>query len=132
LVRIYLPVSSVKSLAGAGFDTGSFLLVVVPATLFGWAIAGVATLLGVATLSRSVAAGLTTGGLLVMYLMFVVAQIQPDLEWLKTFSLFGHFETTAVIDQATLSPIDLVIHGAVASVGWGGALWWFRQRDLAA
>ncbi|HWP64106.1 MAG TPA: ABC transporter permease subunit [Candidatus Binatia bacterium] len=119
-------------LVGAGFEPGPFLLVVVPATLFGWAIAGLATVLAVATLSRGIAAGVTTAVLLVMYLIFVVAQIEPDLEELKAFSLFGHFDTTAVIDEGVLQPLDLAVHAGVGLLGWGAALWRFRERDLAA
>ncbi len=122
----------VGALVGAGFEPEAFLLVVVPATLFGWAIAGVATLLAVATLSRGIAAGVTTAVLLVMYLMVVVAQIEPDLEWLKAFSLFGHIDTTAVIDEGALRPLDLAVHAGVALLGWGAALWRFGERDLAA
>lgn len=122
----------VGAVVGAGFDPGRFLLVVGPATLFGWAIAGIATLLAVATLSRGIAAGVTTAILLAMYLGFVVAQIQPDVDWLRWVSLFGHFDTTAVIDAGALSPGDLAIHAGVALLGWGGALSSFRFRDLAA
>lgn len=122
----------VGAVVGAGFDAGRFLLVVVPSALFGWAIAAVATVLSVATLSRGVSAGVTAAGLIVMYLMFVVAGIEPDLDWLRSLSLFGHFDTTAVIDEGLLRPLDLTIHGLVAAVGWGTALWLVRHRDLAA
>lgn len=131
-VALVTGVLAVGAVVGAGFDASRFLLVVVPATLFGWAIAGVASLLAVASLSRGHAAGLTTAGLLVMYLAFVVAQIEPNLDWLRSISLFGHFDTTAVIDEGVLRPLDLAVQAAVAAVGWGVALWLVRHRDLAA
>jgi ABC-2 type transport system permease protein len=122
----------VGSLVGAGFDAGRFLLVVPLATAFGCAIAAVATLLSVVTLSRGQAAAITVVVLLGMYLMYVVSQIQGDLDWLLAFSAFGHFDTAAIIDDGVVPAGDLALFSAVAVACWLGGLWAFGRRDLAA
>jgi ABC-2 type transport system permease protein len=122
----------VGRLVGAQFDLLRFSLAGGLAWTFGCAIAGVTTLLAVVTLSRGRAAGIVGGVLVVMYLVFVVAQVAPDWAWLAPVSAWDHFETKALIDEGTMPWGDLVLFAVVAVVGWGGALAAFRRRDLAA
>lgn len=122
----------VGPLVGADFDVGRFLLVIPLATAFGCAIAAVATLLSVVTLSRGLAAGVTVGILLAMYLGYIVAQIQPDVGWLGDLSAFGHFDTASIIDDGVMPTVDLVLFSAVAIGCWAAALALFQRRDLAA
>jgi ABC-2 type transport system permease protein len=117
---------------GAGFDTARFLLAIPLMALFAWAIAAFATLLSVVTLSRGMAGGITTGVLLGMYLVDVVAAIVKDLEWLKGLSLFGYFDTKSVIDQGTLALGDAAVLVVIAAGCWLAAVWLFGRRDLAA
>lgn len=117
---------------GAGFDNGRLLLVVVPSTALAFAIHGVAAALSVVTLSRGLAGGITAGVLLAMYLMNIVARLQPDLEWLGTLSAFRYFDVKAVIDGGVLDVLGLVLFMGVAIGGWAIALWRFRTRDLVA
>jgi ABC-2 type transport system permease protein len=118
--------------AGAAFDAGRFVMVIPLATAFGCAVAGFATLASVVTLSRGLAAGLTVGLLLAMYLAYVVGQIQPDLDWLLQLSAFGHFDTAAIIDDGVVPLADLALFTAVAMGCWGAAIWSFGRRDLSA
>ncbi len=122
----------VGGLSGATFDVGRFLMVVPLATAFGCAVAGVATLLSVVTLSRGQSAAITVGVLLAMYLAYVVGQIQPDLDWLLTLSAFGHFDTASIIDDGVFPAADFALFAAVAAGSWLAALWGFKRRDLAA
>ncbi|NJD29427.1 MAG: hypothetical protein FIA92_14175 [Chloroflexi bacterium] len=122
----------VGALVGAGFDAGRFLMVVPLATAFGCAIAAIATLLSVVTLSRGRAAAITVGILLAMYLAYVVGQIEADVDWLLTLSAFGHFDTTAIIDGGVMPLGDLALFSAVAIICWAAAVWAFGRRDLAA
>jgi ABC-2 type transport system permease protein len=119
-------------LVGAEFDLGRFAVAGTLCLAFGCAIAGVTTLLAVATLSRGRASGIVGGVLIVMYAVFVVAQVSPDWHWLGPVSAWNHFPTTAVIDDGLLPLADLALFAAVAAAGWLGALWAFRRRDLAA
>jgi ABC-2 type transport system permease protein len=131
-VAMILGAIVVGALVDAGFDAARLALVIPSSVAFGCAIAGVASLLAVVTLSRGLAAGITAGVLLVMYLANVVATIEPDLAWLATFSAFNYYDTTALIDDGTVPWADLAVFTVVAVLAWAGALIAFRRRDLAA
>ena len=123
---------AVGVVAGDGFDTGRFLLVLPVAFAFGCAIAAVTTLAGTVTLSRGVAGGLAAGMLIAMYLARIVAEVQPDMGWLAGFSLFDYFDATPIIDEGTVPWDDLAVLGGIAVAGWLGSLWVFARRDLVA
>lgn len=119
-------------LVGAEFDLGRFALAGFLSFAFGCAIAGSTTLAAVLTLSRGTSSGIVGGVLIVMYAIFVVAQVSPDWTWLGPLSMWNHFPTTAVIDDGLIPIADLALFGGIAIAGWLGALWTFRRRDLAA
>lgn len=119
-------------LAGSEFDLGLFLVAGVLLLAFGCAIAGVTTLIAVATLSRGTASGIVGGALIAMYAIWVVAQVSPDWAWLGPISAWDHFPTTAVIDDGLIPLGDLGLFWGIALAAWLGALWAFRRRDLAA
>ncbi len=122
----------IGAVVGAGFDAGRFALASAPLLLFGCAVCGVASLISVLTLSRGVAAGATAGLLLIMYLLNVVAQIQPDLGWLADLSAFKYLSTTDTIDTGALSAAALLAFGGTALGAWILAVVAFRRRDLVA
>jgi len=119
-------------LVGADFDLGRFVLAGMLCFAFGCAIAGPTTLLSVLTLSRGMAAGIVGGMLLVMYAIFVVAQVSQDWAWLAPISGWNHLRTTDVIDKGTFPIGDLALFTAIALGGWLAAVWAFQRRDLAA
>ena len=120
------------TVVGAPYDLGRMLVVAVLASAFAWAVAGVASLLAVITLSRSVASGVAVAILLAMYLVNVVAQMQPDLEALAQLSAMHYFQPTPIIDDGTLPIGEVGLYALVAVIGWSAALLAFRRRDLAA
>jgi ABC-2 type transport system permease protein len=117
---------------GAGFDGVRFLMEVPLLFMFACALAGIATLLSVVTLSRQLSAGLVAGGLLVMYLLDAVSRLQPDLEWLGIPSAFRYLRSTSAIDDGVLPLGQILLFGAIAAAAWGLAVWRFRSRDLVA
>lgn len=119
-------------LAGVTFDGGRFAAAGVLSWCFGCALAGCATLLAVVTLSRAKCAGIVSGVLAAMYLGWVVAQISNAWTWLLPWTAWGHFGTTAIIDDGTLPAGDLALFAGIALAGWLLALVAFRRRDLAA
>lgn len=122
----------VGRLVGADFDAARFALAGVMCWLFGAAVAGVTTLLAVATLSRGRASGIVGGVLIAMYLVFVVVQVNADWAWIAPVSAWDHFDMTELIDSGVVPTGDASLFGAVAVVGWVAALLAFRRRDLAA
>ncbi len=114
------------------FDGARFAAAGVLCWLFGCALAGVATLLAVLTLSRGRTAGIVSGLLVAMYLGWVVAQLSTDWAWLLGWSAWGHFDTTTLIDHGTLPAGDLTLFAVVAVAGWVAAVIAFARRDLAA
>jgi hypothetical protein len=119
-------------LVGAEFDLGRFALGGLLAFAFGCAIAGATTLCSVVTLSRGLSAGIVGGALIVMYAIYVVAQVASAWAWLGPLSAWDHFPTTRVIDEGEVPLGDLALFAAIAIGGWLAALWGFRRRDLAA
>ncbi len=122
----------VGRIVGADFDAGRFAMAGVVLFVFAAAIVGPTTLLSVATLSRGLTGATMAGLLVVMYLLDVIAKIQPDLGWIGQLSLMHYFRTTPVIDGGTWPLADICVLGGVAVLGWAGAVWLFRRRDLSA
>lgn len=98
----------------------------------GAAIAGPTTLLAVAFLDRSRAAGLAAGVLIVMYLGNVIAQLSPDVQWIATLSAFHYFDLRPLIDAGIYPVAGSALFLLVAVAGWALAVIAFRRRDLAA
>jgi beta-exotoxin I transport system permease protein len=120
------------TLVGAPYDLPSMLVLSVLAWAFAAAIAGVTSLLAVATLSRAVAGGVVVAVLVAMYLLDVVSKMQPDLDMLGRLSAMHYFRPTPVIDDGVVPLTELGLFTLVALVGWGLSVWAFRRRDLAA
>lgn len=118
-------------MVGAGFDPWRFALAGAASFLFAAAIAGPTMVLSVATLNRGVAGAMGAGALVAMYLLDVIAKIQPDLAPLGQLSLMHYFRTTPIIDTGVLPPGDMAVLGCVAIAGWAAAVWLFQRRDLA-
>jgi len=123
-------VLAVGTLVGAGFDSGRFLAAGVVLWLFACAIAGVTSLAAVITLSRSVAASIAAGILIAMYLLNIVAQVQPDLAWLGNLSAFRYAGVGTLIDRGTVDWVGIAVFTVVAVAGWMASLVLFRRRDL--
>lgn len=123
---------AVAYLVDAPFDAGRLFLVAIVAWVFGCAIAAITTLVSVITLSRSTTAGIVVAVLLAMYLTQVVAQIQPNLDWLGNLSAFTYFKPTPIVDEGAFPVSDFAVFAVVTVLGWGLALVAFRRRDLAA
>ena len=118
------------TLVGAGFDGGRFLAAGGVMWLFGCAMAGVASLVAVITLSRGAGAAVTAGILIAMYLLNIIAQIQPGLSWLGGLSAFRYAGVGALIDTGTADWAGIGAFAVVAVAGWTASLVLFRRRDL--
>jgi ABC-2 type transport system permease protein len=114
------------------FPTASVALSTIHSIVFGYAIAGPATLLAVLVLDRGRAAGVAAGVLVAMYLLNVIGVLAPDLEPATVISIFNHFDLKPLIRDGTYPIGDTVLLSAIAIAGWALALVAFRRRDLSA
>jgi len=119
-------------MVGAGFDGTRFLAGGAILWLFACAIAGVASVVGALTLSRGIAAGVTAGALLVMYLLNIVAQVQVDLAWLADIGAFKYLVVTELVDTGAVPWTSVAAFGLVAIGGWAASVVVFARRDLLA
>lgn len=117
-------------LLGADFDPGRFALAGVVLWLFGCAIAGVASLVAAATLSRGIGAGVTAGILILMYLVNVVAQVKVDLAWLANLGAFKYLLVADLIDTGVVPWSSVAAFAVVAIGAWAASLVVFARRDL--
>jgi multisubunit Na+/H+ antiporter MnhB subunit len=92
----------------------------------------VTSILGAVTLSRAEAGGIAAGVLLLMYLMNVVAQVQPDFAWLADFGAFRYLAVTELVDEGIVPWASIAVFTVVAVVGWVASIVVFRRRDLLA
>jgi len=114
------------------FPTDRVLLAGVHSAAFGFAIAGVTTLLAVVLLDRGRAGGIVAAILIVMYLANVIAVLSPDLAWLGRLSAFHYFDVKGLIDTGAYPVADSLLYLVFAVGGWALALVAFRRRDLVA
>jgi ABC-2 type transport system permease protein len=114
------------------FPTDRLLASIVLCVAFGMAVAGPATFLAVLLLDRGRAAGLVAGGLVVMYLVNVIAQLAPASGALAAISFFRYFTVREFIDGGAYPVANTVVLAGTGLVGWALALLVFRRRDVAA
>jgi len=119
-------------LVGVELAPGPFALATLAHWIQGCVIAAVATLLGVLTLSRGVAGGVTAGALLLMYLFRVIANVVDELAWLADLSIFRYLYPTRIIQDGTLPVSEVIAFLGVAAAAWVAAVLLFRRRDLIA
>lgn len=124
-------VLAIGPLIDVSFDLRAFAAVGVLSFAFGCAIAGVSTLVSVVTLDRGRSIGFGALLLILMYLLILVALLEPSVDWLKYLSAFHYYRPAAVIDRGVLPVGETALFGAVAIAAWGLAVWRFRTRDLA-
>ena len=65
-----------------------------------------------------------------MYLLNIVAQVQPDLAWLGTLSAFRYAGVGTLIDSGIVDWVGVASFAVVAASGWVASLILFRHRDL--
>jgi ABC-2 type transport system permease protein len=123
-------VLAIGPLIDVTFDLRAFAAVGLLSFAFGCAIAGVTTLVSVITLDRGRSIGFGALVLILMYLLILIALLEPSVDWLKYLSAFHYYRPAGIIDRGVLPVGETALFGAVALGGWGLAVWRFRTRDL--
>ena len=122
----------VGPLIGYPWDAARFLLAGLLLVTSGCAIAAVALLLAVVSLSRAAAGGIVAGALVIMYLLHAIAAIEPSLDGLSYLSVFHYLDPVAAIDAGTVPVQGLAVFTVVAVTCWTASLVAFPRRDLLA
>jgi hypothetical protein len=86
----------------------------------------------VITLDRGRSIGVGAIMLILMYLVTVVAGLEPSLENLRYLSAFNYYHPGAIIDQGQSPAGETALFLAAAIGCWAIAVWRFRTRDLVA
>ena len=116
---------------GPDFPADRVALTAVPALLFGVAVAGPATLLAVVLLDRGRAAAIVAGGLVLMYLLNVVAALAPEWDVLADVSVFHYFDLKTLLRAGEYPLGHSLLLGGIGVATWTAAIIAFRRRDLA-
>jgi len=98
--------------------------------LFMMAIYSLGLLVSAAVSERGKVYAIMSGGMLAMYMAFIVAAISSNLAWLKHYSLFYYFDTQHVLAGGHISWQSLTVFSLTILIASSLALWRFTRRDI--
>jgi ABC-2 type transport system permease protein len=127
-----LSVVPLAMVMGQQVDTGIAVRTWIIATLFLWAVFGAGMWLSTIFNERSRVYMVMGGGLLVMYVLNVVANLQPDWEWLRYGSVFYYFNAQAILTGTQLDWLGVAVFSGIIVATLGLAVRHFSRRDIAA
>ncbi len=114
-----------------------FAPALVNVVLLMFAVSGTTLAISASGRSRSRVLGIATLVVLLQFLVNVIGQLWPPLEWARPLTLFHYYQPQPMILDAnwTMQSIVWIRLGVllgVGAVGYGIAWWIFRERDLPA
>jgi len=117
-------------------DPWRFLPGLINVACFVFAVSGYTLLLSARGRFRSRVMGLATLVTLVMFLVNVIGQLWPAMEWLRPFTIFYHYLPQPMILHEHWSTAEVWQHlgvlAGIGAVGYAWAWWSFCKRDLPA
>lgn len=96
-----------------------------------WAIYSLALLFSTFTSEKGKATALTSGVLLLMYVINIIASLKEELSDLKYVSFFNYFNGSELLAKNTFPEYSLLVLGGFSIVATTLALFWYRHRDLS-
>lgn len=72
-----------------------------------------------------------TTALVAMYVMNIIANIKPSLEWLQYGSVFHYFNSQEVLAYNNVSLASYAVFGTITLVSIAVGLLWFKRRDIS-
>ena len=109
---------------------GDIVLVHVQLLLFGMACAAIAAVVATVLLEPGRTYGVSALIVVVMYVLFLVAEVVEPLEWLGYVSLFHYWRPLEQFSTGEFAWTEAVVLAAVAVVAAGLAVVLFRRRDI--
>ena len=133
LIFVIIGVISVMplgSMLGIEYVSGFHFQIALLSLLFGWAVFSLSLL--ISTLCSQVRRAYTiiAGLLIVMYLLYMTANMVNSLVWLKYFSIFGYFEPNIILHTSHFSYLSLYVYSALALVCTALGACRFCRRDI--
>jgi ABC-2 type transport system permease protein len=115
---------------GIDFNAGLFWDITLPGIAFAMAIYSIAMLVSTLVNERGQLYAILGGGLLLMYVVNVIAQMVDSWEWLKYSSLFNYYKPLDIIAGSPVDVWSIVILFLLAGLtAIAGALR-FNRRDV--
>lgn len=115
---------------GYEVDMTQLLLIAVLGLLFGVAVLGISLFVSSIVSNGAKVAGIVGGGMLVMYVLTIVAALSSDFDWLKYFSFFHYFATNDIIANNAIGWQSFAVYGTTAVVTTIAGLVAFQKRDI--
>lgn len=116
---------------GAEYIIGNFLTASVGSFLFVWAVYSLATLSSVIFSEKSTATMISSGILILMYVLSIISGLKESLQNLQYISFFHYFNGSDLLIKNVYTEYSLLAFGGFAIVATLGALFWFNRRDFS-
>ena len=113
-----------------GVDFPSLLLVQVNALFLIMAVAGYSFLISSVSSEGGRVISLAAGLAVVFFFVDYLATLWSAVEYIGLLSLFHYYDPVSVVDKGAVPALHLGVLGAVAVVGFAGALFAFQRRDI--
>lgn len=118
-------------LHGIDFVFQNYVTSAVGSFFLAWAIYSLALLFSTFTSEKGKATALTSGVLLLMYVVNIVASLKEELADFKYVSFFNYFNGSDLLAKNTFPEYSLLILGGFSIISTSLALFWYRRRDLS-
>jgi len=97
---------------------------------FGFAVLGLGLMFSALSSESSKSTGYLSTILLIMYVAYIIASLEPRLEFLQNLSIFYYFRPGDLVAGSGLSPSSLAILASTGLIGTLIGAFIFNKRDL--
>lgn len=118
-------------LHGVDFVLANYITAAIGASLFVWAVYSLAVLFSVIFSEKNKATMASGGVLVLMYVIYIISNLNDDLANLKYISFFNYFSGSDLLAKNIYPEYMIIALGGFAFIATVGAVIWFRRRDLS-
>ncbi len=118
-------------LHNSDYKIGNYVTATIGAFLFVWAVYSLATLVSMICSEKGKATMITSGVLLLMYVLNIIANLNTSLANIKYLSFFHYFNGPELLNKNSLATYAIFVLGGFAVVATVVAAVRFARRDLS-